>query len=271
MPNTKLQERAASPSDGPRSVDVMPAPVLGLLRIREDTAMPIYQQLETQLITLIQDGRIGAGTTLPAERQLAEGLGISRATIQRCYNTLRERGLIRGHGRHGSIVEHEGPKLLPGMDRLKGFTEEMRELGRTPSAKILEREVVTNRQIASLFNLPSTARLLKLIRVRFGDDIPLSYETAWYSLDVAPFLEKAEVTGSIYAQLAAHGVALTFCDQTVEATSPTAEECKIFGFTEPLPCLLIKRRSYVRNDLMAEYVEGLFRGDAYTYRLRLQT
>jgi GntR family transcriptional regulator len=248
-----------------------PAPVVSWLHIREDTAQPIYQQLEAQLTALIQDGRIGAGATLPAERQLAESLGISRATVQRCYNTLRERGLIRGHGRHGSIVEGESARLLPGMDRLKGFTQEMDELGRKPSTKVLEREVVTNRQVASIFNRPSTARLLKLVRVRFGDDIPLSYETAWYSLDVAPFLEKADVTGSIYAQLAERGVALTFCDQTVEATSPTAQECEIFGFAEPVPCLLIKRRSYIRIDLMAEYVEGLFRGDTYTYRLRLQS
>ncbi len=44
---------------------------------------------------------------------------------------------------------------------------------------------------------------------------------------------------------------------------------EIFGFESPVPCLLIKRHSYNRRDVMVEYVEGLFRGDAYTYRLRL--
>jgi GntR family transcriptional regulator len=52
---------------------------------------------------------------------------------------------------------------------------------------------------------------------------------------------------------------------------PNEEECKIFGFTQPVPCLLIKRRSYMHGDVMMEYVEGLFRGDTYTYRLRLGT
>jgi GntR family transcriptional regulator len=182
---------------------------------------------------------------------------------------LRERRLIRAHGRNGSIVEGDGARLLPGMDRLKGFTQEMQELGRKASTRILEQAVVRDRQIASIFNLPSTAPLLKLVRIRYGDDTPLSYETAWYSLDVAPFLANAEITGSIYALLAQRGAGLAFCDQTIEAALPNEAESAIFGFETPVPCLLIKRRSYVRTELMVEYVEGLFRGDAYTYRLRL--
>lgn len=245
------------------------APIASWLRIRGDTAKPIYQQLEEQLIALIEDGRIRAGTTLPAERQLAETMGISRATIQRCYNTLRERQLIRAYGRNGSIVEGEGLRLLPGMDRLKGFTQEMQEMGRTPSSKILEREIVEDRQIASIFDLPSTTPLLKLVRIRYGDEIPLSYEKAWYSLNAARFLADADVNASMYAQLAQGGVALAYCDQTIEATLPDALESEVFGFENPVPCLLIKRRSYNRRDVMVEYVEGLFRGDAYTYRLRL--
>ena len=34
--------------------------------------MPIYQQLEEQLISSIKEGRLKPGTTLPAERYLAE-------------------------------------------------------------------------------------------------------------------------------------------------------------------------------------------------------
>jgi GntR family transcriptional regulator len=74
----------------------------------------------------------------------------------------------------------------------------------------------------------------------------------------------------MYALLAEHcGMPLIYCDQTVEATMPSEEECEIFGFAQPLPCLLIKRRSYTHGEVMMEYVEGLFRGDTYSYRLRL--
>jgi GntR family transcriptional regulator len=264
-----VARRVLTPEPGSPEDAAASSPVAAMLRLREDSAQPMYQQLQEQLVALIRKGRIAAGATLPAERHLAESLGISRATIQRAYNALREERLIRGAGRYGSIVEGEGARLLPGMDRLKGFTQEMAELGRKPSTKIIKKQVLQDRTLASLFGQKESARFLKLVRIRFGDDIPLSYETAWYSLEAAPFLEDADFAASIYAQLAAQGVHLAFCDQTIEAISPSEAESRVFGFTEPVPCLLIKRRSYARRELMVEYVEGVFRGDTYSYRLRL--
>jgi GntR family transcriptional regulator len=148
----------------------------------------------------------------------------------------------------------------------------MRLLGKSASSRILEQAVVSDRSIALIFGLPSPARFLKLVRVRYGDDVPLSREVAWYNLAAAPDLEKSDLSGSVYQLLAERcRVPLVYCDQTVEATTPTPEECEIFGFSVPMPCLLIKRSSYTRGDVMVEYVEGLFRGDAYSYRLRLGT
>ena len=242
-----------------------------LLQLRDDTAMPMYQQLEDQLSAHIADGTLPVGAVLPAERQLAESLGISRITVQRAYHGLRQRNLVSAHGRKGFHVREAGPQLHPGMDRLKGFTEEMRELGKTPSSRVIERTTVLDRSIASIFGLPSTSSILKLVRIRYGDDVPLSREVAWYNLTAAPALEDGDLSGSVYAFLNERcGVPLTHCDQTVEAATPTEQECAIFGFSEPVPCLLIKRRSYTHDDLMIEYVEGLFRGDTYSYRLKLR-
>lgn len=243
---------------------------MSFIELRQDTAKPIYQQLEQQLIKLIENGTISPGTTLPAERRLAEELGLSRATVQRCYNMLRDRKILSAHGRLGSIVQGTGLRLHTGMDRLKGFTEEMRELGREPSSVVIEQRTVSDRSIASIFALPSPAPFLKLVRIRKGDGIPLSREVAWYDLSAVPKLASAEITGSVYARLAEIGNPLIFCDQSIEATSPSDEECRIFGFTEPVPCLLIKRRSYDGERRMIEYVEGLFRGDSYSYQIKLK-
>ncbi|MGU3539533.1 GntR family transcriptional regulator [Methylobacterium sp. A54F] len=233
--------------------------------------MPLYQQLEEQIHDLIGSGALPAGTVLPAERQLAENLGVSRVTIQRAYAALRQRNLLTSQGRRGFLVRPRPDPVRPGMDRLKGFTEEMRELGRIPSSRITERAVVCDRSISSIFGLPSTAPFLKLVRVRFGDEIAMSREIAWYNLKAVPALETGDLSGSVYAFLAEEaGARLVRCEQAIEATLPTAEERRIFGFEEPLPCLLIKRHSFTQDGTMVEYVEGLFRGDMYSYRLKLQ-
>lgn len=232
--------------------------------------MPLYQQLEEQLNRLMEAGSLTPGTILPAERQLAESLGVSRVTVQRAYASLRRRDLLVAQGRRGFLVKSRSNQVRPGMDRLKGFTEEMRELGKVPSSRIVERVVVQDRSVSSIFGLPSTAPLLKLTRIRFGDKVPMSREIAWYNLNAVPALETGDLSGSVYAFIAEHGQArLVSCEQSVEATIPTGEECEIFGFATPIPCLLIKRHTFTAETVMVEYVEGLFRGDMYSYRLKL--
>lgn len=234
--------------------------------------MPLYQQLEEQILAMVSNGTLPAGAVLPAERQLAEHLGVSRVTVQRAYSALRQRELVSSQGRKGFVVHggHVAEPIHPGMDRLKGFTEEMRELGKIPSSRVLSREIVEDRSISSIFGLTSTAPLLKLTRIRYGDEVPLSREVAWYNLKAAPALEHGDLSGSVYAFLAEHCDARPVsCDQTVEATTPTQQERELFGFDDAVPCLLIKRHSYTRARQMVEYVEGLFRGDLYRYRLSL--
>jgi GntR family transcriptional regulator len=249
---------------------IRPPNVLAKLRIQNDTALPMYRQLEHQFRTMIADGVLPPGATLPAERKLALDLGISRKTVQQCYEALRQQRMVSAHGRNGYIVEDGFRRIKPGMERLKGFTQEMQELGRVPSSRILERTIGEDRSIASIFGLSSTARFLRLVRVRMGDGIPLSVERAWYDLDIAPGLAEADLTGSVYDRLAECGAPLLECEQTIEAASPEPQECEIFGFSKPIPCLLIKRRSYGTDARLIEYVEGLFRGDTYAYRLHLR-
>jgi GntR family transcriptional regulator len=239
------------------------------LRLSLNHRGPLYAQLQAQLEKMMRDGDLPAGAALPAERTLAEALGVSRITVKRAYTELHKQRRITRRRRLGSVVSDPG-RLDTRMDRLKGFTEEMRELGLRPSSKILKREIVSDRSIASIFNRSSNARLLQLVRVRFGDEVPLSYERAWYDVEAVPALEHAQLDASVYQLIADHGLRLVHCEQTIEAVLSSDEENAVFGFAAAEPCLLIKRRTYAHTGRMIEYVEGLFRGDRYAYRLQLK-
>lgn len=241
-------------------------------RLKPDPGLsePVYKQLLNRISAMIQSGEIADGYSLPSERALAEALNISRTTVRRCYDELRAQDHISTHGRFGVKVKSP-PRISPKMGRLKGFTEEMRELGISPSTRVLERAIVRDRTVSSIFGRPSTASFLKLIRLRLGDGIPLSRECAWYDLTLAPELAEWDVSGSVYGFLQEQcGVLLTYAEQTIEAVMSSDAEAEAFGFTEPEPCLLLKRKTYSANGPMAEYVEGTFRGDAYAYRVILQ-
>jgi GntR family transcriptional regulator len=240
------------------------------LQLCEQSSEPAYLQLKRQLDTLIDKGELEVGCNLPSERVLAEALQISRTTVKRCYDELRNNQRLSTHGRYGTVVQGSPPRVNPTMGKLKGFTEEMQEQGKVATTRVLELDIVTERTIACIFHRPSAASFLRLVRVRLADGIPMTREVAWYDLSSAPALEHWDTSGSIYAFLQEKcAIQLSYADQTIEAIMSSAEESAVFDFAEPSPCLLLKRHTYATTGQLTEYVEGTFRGDAYVYKLKL--
>lgn len=68
-------------------------------------ARPGYRSLADALRTLILDGRIALHVRLPAERELAEAVGASRATVTGAYDLLRESGYVRSRRGSGTWTE----------------------------------------------------------------------------------------------------------------------------------------------------------------------
>ena len=65
---------------------------------------PAAERLAATLRTLVLDGQVPAGTRLPAERTLAGGLGVSRATVTSAYDRLRVEGYLASTLGAGSWV-----------------------------------------------------------------------------------------------------------------------------------------------------------------------
>lgn len=73
-----------------------------------------YESLAERVRLLILDGRIGVDTRLPAERDLALRLGLSRTTVTAAYRHLREQGLLHSVRGSGSVARLPGaPAILP--------------------------------------------------------------------------------------------------------------------------------------------------------------
>ncbi|BDZ55153.1 hypothetical protein GCM10025870_22260 [Agromyces marinus] len=73
-----------------------------------------YRALAERIRLLILDGRIPVDTRLPAERDLAERLGLSRTTVTAAYRELREHRLLHSVRGSGSVARLPGaPAILP--------------------------------------------------------------------------------------------------------------------------------------------------------------
>ncbi len=67
-------------------------------------AEPVYRQLEAFLRGLIEAGRLGERTKLPATRELAGSLGLGRSTVSRAYDALVAEGTLTAHVGQGTFV-----------------------------------------------------------------------------------------------------------------------------------------------------------------------
>src|ERR1700722_7493196 len=73
---------------------------------------PAYVALADRIRLLILDGRIALGTRLPAERELAATLDVSRTTVSAAYSLLREAGFLNSMRGSGSVarLQHSAPR-----------------------------------------------------------------------------------------------------------------------------------------------------------------
>ena len=65
-------------------------------------ARPYYRVLAQAVRSLILDGRLPVRMRVPAERHLAEALGVSRTTVTAAYDLLREQGYLESRQGAGS-------------------------------------------------------------------------------------------------------------------------------------------------------------------------
>jgi len=77
-----------------------------------------FEETVERLGTAIRVGLLGPGSRLPAERELADQLGISRSTLRQALTTLTQTGhLVSVRGRSGGTFVAERPPLAEGDEK----------------------------------------------------------------------------------------------------------------------------------------------------------
>lgn len=65
---------------------------------------PPYEQIRSQISSLIASGTLAPGSRLPTVRSLAADLGIAAGTVARAYKELEAAGLVHSRRRGGTLV-----------------------------------------------------------------------------------------------------------------------------------------------------------------------
>ncbi|HEX5543485.1 MAG TPA: GntR family transcriptional regulator [Micromonospora sp.] len=229
-------------------------------------AVHAYQELAEAL----RRGVYEAGRRLPAERELAARLGVSRATLRQALTQLAEEGFLTRSAQRGWFVA--SPVFSEPPSVLQSFTEMARARGLTPSAQILRRttRAATFEEAERLGCAPASP-VLELQRLRGMNGVPVCLDHNVILAARAEALAEVDMTDrSLYEALR------QFCDVVIERSSysiqaapATPEVAELLNLAPDAPVLVGQGVSYDAAGVRVMSGVTTYRGDAYRFEADL--
>jgi GntR family transcriptional regulator, N-acetylglucosamine utilization regulator len=238
--------------------------------IDKASPLPYYEQLAELLRREIADKQAqGEPYQLPSENELAEKHGLSRATVRHALDELEHDGWIYRQKGVGSFAPVR--RFEQDLTQLVSTTEDMRQRGWS----LLTRVVALQRlpaapHVARALEVAAGSEVYELCRLRLVDDVPISVQTAYLPAALCPKLEENDLAASLYRLLESrYGLRLWSGRETLCARGATAREARLLDISEGTPVMHAERITYAANGLAVEYLEAVWRGDRYDFKVTL--
>jgi GntR family transcriptional regulator len=234
------------------------------------TRLPLYAQVEDVLVARISSGVLPVGTQLSSEEELIREFGVSRTTIRTTIQNLVRQGLVEIRRGRGTFVA--SPRLVQELTELTGFVEDMRVLGRTPTARLLSRDVVpASPLVAEKLTVQAGTTVVQIRRVRLSDGVPLSFDETYLPEDLGRKVMTNDLSNEpIFTLLEErYDTPLVEAEYVLEAT--VAEPTVAAALEAPVgsPIFLIERTSYTSQHRAVDYERLHYRGDYIRFKTRL--
>jgi GntR family transcriptional regulator len=223
----------------------------------------VSKQEETRdrVLDLIES--IKVGDPIPAERQLAVELGVSRLTLRAAIDELVRDGYL--DRRHGSGTYVTEPKIAQPLT-LTSFSDDMRRRGMTPGSRTLElTTTVAGARLAHRLEVSPEAKLVRVKRLRLADGKPMAMEVLHVPEALVPGLTRADFEDHSFYELLGerYGITIASGTQSIEPTVTSEEESEVLGVPLHTPAFLFERTTVSVSGRIVEFVRSIYRGDRY--------
>ena len=225
---------------------------------------PMYFQIQTQLLKMIQSGHLRPGDPLPSEDELSRACGVSRMTARHALQSLKSQGFASRHKGQGTFVSQ--PRVEKDIMHLSGFTAEMLALGLHPSSQVLGAESApASAEVASRLRIEVESPVFHLRRLRCADGLPVAVEEVWISQQQFPGVDKINFSSaSLYRTLRdQYGIRVSRADEVLEARSATSREAELLDIPRRSSVLVIARTLWSSDGKPVEAAHSVYRGDRY--------
>ncbi|HLY88777.1 MAG TPA: GntR family transcriptional regulator [Acetobacteraceae bacterium] len=231
---------------------------------------PLYERVESVLAGDIADGNLSPETQLPSEDGLIERFKVSRTTVRKAIQNLVERGLLEIRRGKGTFVTQ--PKITQELTELTGFVEDMQALGRTPTARLLDKRIVSaDEPVAQHLGLAPGTPVVRLRRVRLADGVPMSFDETYLPRVLGEKIAANDLAAEpVFALLEnKYETPLLEAEYKLEAAAADSVAAEALEVPVGSPIFLIERTSYSAGNQPVDYEKLHYRGDLIRFVTRL--
>jgi GntR family transcriptional regulator len=177
------------------------------------------------------------GQKIPSERVLSERFGVARMTLRHAIETFILEGKLERRPGSGTYISNQCYSLSA---RCRSFSSEMKSRGLEPGNKLLVAKIISADKVnSSKLRIPLNAKILKFSRLRFGNDIPMAYQTTSIPVSYIGLIEDLELEGSLEDLLQnKFGIAITTSRTEISGDFADQKIAKLLEIETTTPCLV---------------------------------
>jgi GntR family transcriptional regulator len=192
-----------------------------------------YQEIAQVLRDRI--AAVGTGHVLPSESELSAEFRVSRVTVRRALETLRDERLVESRQGFGWFSATK--PLQQRLTQLDTIERQLEERGMRPQRQIVEFAfVAAPAHVATRLHCD---QVLRVKRVNRADGEPFAVVTVWCPADLGQNMSRRDVERQPFYELL--GIALRGATQTIGAASASAEDAALLAVPVGSPVLRCER------------------------------
>lgn len=238
----------------------------------KNSSEQLFLQIRRMVLRAIRGQELLPRQRMPSVNDLSTNLGVSRMTVRQALQALITEGWLYTVPGKGTFVA-ERPHIEQNLQTLKGWTDEIISQGKSPSTRVISAETIpADRTTAYNLNIQSGEPVVRIVRVRFADDFPLTVERAHLVADRFPgilqLIEKQ--SASLYNLMRqVFGENPTRALQFMEAGEADQATADLLDLKPGAPVLIVERITYGAGNDPLEYVYSIARPGFVRYKTEL--
>ena len=202
-----------------------------------------YLELADELRSQVARGGYRDGT-LPSEAELGRAHEVSRVTVRRALELLRDEGVVTSRQGAGWFVAADPVRQTLG--RFRTLEAELEAAGESPRRRVLVFGFEpAAADVARALHLRAGDEVLHVRRLTLTGDEPFGLVTVWIAAALGRNLSRADVEATtFYDLLPLQGVEPVRATQTVSAIAADRSEAHHLGVKTGAPLLAVRRVTY---------------------------